>query len=489
MDYRIARVVMGSLRDRDRTGFELWHWVGPVHGEHEELSEATLYPILYGLEARRLIGGTWRETEQTRRLYRLASRGVDTMARRNWPATTRRTEIDPILTATEPAKADDTDGTPQAITAFLDRLEQGLRLSEVDTVRVRDEIRHHLDDSGAALIEGGMRPAAATAEALARLGPPEVLAEAINSAKLTRRRLFTGLRSASIAALFGGTLGLAAAGLTLAFTPIIARYLTFLASFVGIHLYAPENGVWWSQQLTLTACVAAFMAARRSLPYVAQHTGRAESLVRPIWALAGGLLLGALALLLPANLDVLVVVGLLGIPACFVAGTWLSQGHEDDLVSKRGILGATILLAVLLLAPGFRVWAYDPSAGPAAAPPPAPTQVQIAWESGSAGGDSWVITVPNLDAGTWHDARLEFWPAVRDGLTIAPDRTALQPAFTAVPGATFDLGFSSALGHDWWVDLTAAGPDGSRQTLATSLHYGASGSGRQTILGLIFGNR
>jgi branched-subunit amino acid transport protein AzlD len=364
----------------------------------------------------------------------------------------------------------------------------GLRLGEIDRINVRDEIRHHLEDSSAALVDRGLAPAAAAAEAIARLGSPETLAEAVNSAKLTKSKLVNGLRSASIAALFGGTMGLAAAALTIAFTPIIARYLVFLASLAGVHLYAPENSVWWSQQIALAVAVSAFLAARRSLPFVALQTGRDEAIVRPIWALAGGLLFGVLAILLPVTLDPMVLLALLGIPVCFVAGTWLSQGHEDDLVSKKGVAGATVLLAALLLAPGFRIWAYDPSAGPATAPPPASTQVKLVWESGSGGDNSWVITAPDLDSATWQEATLEFWPAVRDGVTLVPDRRATQPSFTASPGATMDLGFSAGMSHDWWVDLTAAGPDGVRRTLATSIHFGASGTGQQNILGQILAN-
>src|SRR5450830_1064538 len=99
MDERITRAVIGALRDRDRSGYELWHWLGPVHGAHEDLTEATLYPILYRLEGERLIGGTWRETDRARRQYRLASRGVDVVARRDWPAIALRTDVEPMLTS------------------------------------------------------------------------------------------------------------------------------------------------------------------------------------------------------------------------------------------------------------------------------------------------------------------------------------------------------------------------------------------------------
>jgi branched-subunit amino acid transport protein AzlD len=368
-------------------------------------------------------------------------------------------------------------------------MQSGLRLSEAEQIGVRDEIRHHLEDSSNALVERGLVPAAATIEAIARLGSPEVLAEAINSAKLTRVRLFKGLRSASMAAVFGATMGVLAGGTTIAFTPIVARFLTFLALQVGIHIYAPENGAWWSQQLCLTACVAAFMAARRSLPFVAQHTGRAETLVRPIWALAGAIPLAIFAILLPESLDTMVVVALLGIPICFVAGTWLSQGHEDDLVSRKGIAGAVVLLAALLLAPGFRMWTFDPSAGPSAAPPSAASaSAHMSWESDGAAADTWIVTVPDLDIATWHDARLEFWPAIRQGFAIVPEQSATGPTSTAALGTTVDLTALPGSNQDWWVTLTAVGPDGVRRTLAAEIHFGASGSGQQNILGQILGH-
>ncbi len=511
MDERIARAVMGALRERDRSGFELWRWIGPVHGAREVLSEATLYPILYRLEAERMIGGTWRETERTRRLYRLSSLGVDLVARRGWPVIAHRTELDPILTgaiaakipgseAQAPAPADGIadpartaliDGPrveSRAIDDYLDRLESDLRLSETDRTSVRDEIRHHIEDSRSSLVELGMESTAAATEAIARLGPPEDLAAAVNSAKLTRLRLVRGLRGASIAALFGGALGLAVAGTSIAFTPIIARFLSVLAGLVGVHLYAPENSVWWSQQLFLALSVAAFLAARRSLPLVALQTGRDESLVRPLWALAGGIPLLIFALVMPASLDALVVVALLAIPVGFVGGTWLSQGHEDDLVSRKGIAGAAVLLAVLLLAPGFRVWTFDPAAGPPAAPAPTSSATRIAWDSSNAGHNSWIVSAPGLDSASWRDAKLEFWPAIRQGVAIVPDSRATQPTFTALPGDTVDLSRFESSDNDWWVILTAVGSDGARRTLATDIHYGGPGAVPHNIISQMLGH-
>ena len=513
MEDRIARAVVGALRERDLSGHEVWRWLGPRHGARTELTEATLYPILYRLEAERVILGAWREGERTRRVYRLAGMGIDMVESHGWRPMARRTDPDPILTAsaadpaatagTEALMPDESDesGEPGAPAAasyvapaterqYLDRLEACLRLSEMHTSEVRDEIRGHLQDCIEELVETGMDPAAAATEATTRIGSPEILAEGINGAQLTRPRLMRGLGGAGVAALFGGSLGIAGAALAILMTPLVARLLAVIVSVAGIHLYAPETPEWWAEQLFLTMAVGAFIAARRSLPFVAAYTRRSESVIRPIWALAGAIPLSIIALLMPATVDPLTIIALFALPVGFVAGTWRSQGHGDDLVSRKGIAWSAVLLACLLLTPGGRIWVFDPAAGPTAAAPAAAdsASAHIDWDNSSLGEGAWRVRIVGVDAATWHDARVEFWPARRNGLSLVPDSSATQPRLTAVSDQVVDLNAVWSLSSDWWVTLTAAGPDGTRRTLATDAQYGASDPRLKNLLERILGH-
>lgn len=510
MDDRIARAIIGALRERDLSGHELWHWLGPAHGARDELTEATLYPILYRLEAEHVIGGRWREGDRTRRVYRVASRGVDMVGRRGWPVIARRTEADPILTpgiekpsasaeahgpaATGEATADEASpaGAGEATARgrdYVERFDAGLRLSEPHRTEVRSEIGEHLEDCSEELVKAGLDPTAAATEAVARLGPPEALAEAVNKAQLTRRRLLEGLRRASLTALFGGTLGLAGAGMLVLLAPQFARLLTVMAGLVGLHLYVPETAEWRSQQLFVAGWVAAFLAARRSLPFVATYTRREEAAIRPIWALAGAIPLATVAILVPASIDTLTIVALLGLPVAFAAGTRLSQGPADDLVSRKGLALATLLLVPLLLAPGFRVWTFDPSSVPAAAPPYAISPAtRITWDGSGLGQNSWRVSASGFDQSTWHDARLEFWPAVRQGVAIVPDDLAAAAVLTASPGEITNLSNIRSSTPEWWVALTAVGADGVRRTLAADVKAGSPSQSAANLLDWIQGH-
>ena len=125
MDERITRAIIGALREQDRSGHELWKWLGPIHGTHEELTEASLYPILYRLEAEHMIRGEGREIQPTRRAYRIAARGLELAARHGWPVVAHRREPDPFLTlgiekSVAPAQTKETEATmppPEVATA------------------------------------------------------------------------------------------------------------------------------------------------------------------------------------------------------------------------------------------------------------------------------------------------------------------------------------------------------------------------------------
>lgn len=65
---RIDPAIVGALRGRDLSGFEIWRWLGCEEGTFGLLSEADLYPTLYRLEAEGLLRSDWREDERTGRI-------------------------------------------------------------------------------------------------------------------------------------------------------------------------------------------------------------------------------------------------------------------------------------------------------------------------------------------------------------------------------------------------------------------------------------
>ncbi len=526
MDERITRAIIGALREQDRSGHELWKWLGPVHGAHEQLTEANLYPILYRLEAERVIRGEGREVKPTRRVYRVAARGAELAARRGWPAVAHRRESDPILTSEEaPAiewsaeqdvtgsvatRTDDAPGAEARATApdaapapsgtleqaeallrdYVSELDAGLRLSWPHRNSVRIEIDDHLHDCAAELVGHGVDPLAAAEEATARLGPPGVLAENASSAQITWRRLLQGIRSGGYVAIVSGGVALAAGASVLLLAPLVARFLATIAAAVGIHIYVPETVEWRDQQTIAAAWVGAFIGARRSTPRVAIKSRRAEDDIRLAWAIAGAAPLALIALFWPIALDALTAVGLIGVPAAFAVGAWRTQGPGDDSTSKRGVAQAALLLALFLFLPGFRAWVFDPSTVPPANPPTASSQtMQFSWYDNLQGTSTWHVGVSGLDPAVWHDARIEFWPTARQGPMIAPDSRATHPATAISPGDGLDLSRIPNPTPDWWVTLTATGSDGQRRTLLTDVHVGAPSTGLDSLIGWILARR
>jgi hypothetical protein len=493
MDERITRAIIGALRERDRSGYEIWRWIGATHGASSELTEANLYPTLYAMEAGRLVTAEWSEAEGIRRRYRAASRAVTMAQSHGWPAIGRPIRADPMAEAVGTAAAPEPDdhgssvgdddenppADPAAVAAdFIRRLDDGLRLSEPYRTEVRSELRDHVEDSRAELERLGVGPAAAAREAVGRLGPPEELAAAANKAQLTRGRLTRGMSRATVTALFGAGLSLAASGTAVLFAPLIARPLESLAAAAGFHVYVPETQEWRAEQFALAATVAAFMAARVSTPVVAHQTRRAESLVRPAWAVAGVIPTLALALLFPARLDLLTAAALLAIPVAFALGVWRSQGVGDDAASRGGVMSAAVIVIVLLFMPGFRVWHFSSTAYPSAAPPPVASAASVSWVQDSG---SWHATVSGVDSSQWHDLRLEFWPARRDGLEIEPDQSANGPSLGILPGQMLDFRLLPDHPEDWTVVLTAADDSGTRHSLLADTHLGNQPTGFDNI--------
>jgi DNA-binding PadR family transcriptional regulator len=500
-DIRIVRAIVGTLRTHDLSGFEIWQWLGPVRGAFGILTEANLYPTLYGLEAEGLIEGAWHEDDRTRRTYRITAAGMQYAEKEGWgPVAFRRSRGSGALadadgadgnwswladTRIRPADEESPAGSPEsaAVGAYLGRLQDSLHLSIVYCTDVRHEIADHIADSTARLRVGsGESPDAATAT-LEALGPAEDLAGHIDAAQLTTERLRSGLWWGSavgtLTVMVGGAL--ASAGLLWS-TPFIASALPVVAGALGLHLYAPFTAEWGTEALALAGWVGAFVGARRSMPHVALKSRRAESYVWRIWAIAGGLPLAASAILVSLSLDPLAAATLLGIPIAWVLGTRRPAPLYGQTVTNRGLAICLAVLAVVLLLPGGRVWAFDPSVIPSADPPVTHDQTATVNWDGSGTSARWQVQIALPIGAGWHDARLELWPTHRVGPTIVLDSSATAPTQAVAAGDFLDFTALPRGTPDWWVTVTAVGPDGNRHTLDTEVIYGRPAHVNASIL-------
>ena len=74
--------VLKLLEDKEMYGYELVQALARESEGVLTMGEATLYPLLYNLEAKKLIRGTWRESQSARRrkYYSLTEKGEARLA-------------------------------------------------------------------------------------------------------------------------------------------------------------------------------------------------------------------------------------------------------------------------------------------------------------------------------------------------------------------------------------------------------------------------
>jgi PadR family transcriptional regulator PadR len=80
----IAPVVVLEILSRGQMyGYELSQAIEQRSGEILTLGKGTLYPLLYNLEARKLVKGKWEgaENNRKRRYYSITSRGKDELVK------------------------------------------------------------------------------------------------------------------------------------------------------------------------------------------------------------------------------------------------------------------------------------------------------------------------------------------------------------------------------------------------------------------------
>jgi DNA-binding PadR family transcriptional regulator len=506
LDTRITRAIVGALRAHDLSGFELWQWLGPVQGSEVVLNEPDLYPTLYRLEAEGLLAGAWSEEGGTRRLYRITPAGLALAERHGWGMVAARSRRGGAR-----READET-GEPEwtwrsqqeialemlgedepeyaALEAYVARLDEALPLADFHRHDVDAEIGDHLAATVARHRAEGKQTREAVELAIAGLGSARELARDIAAAQLTRKRLNSGLRWGSAVGMLTSLYTLAMA-LCVAFfaTPVVADGLVSVARSVGLHLFAPGTAEWRSEQLAVCGWIGAFVGARRSLPQFALKSRRSERLSWQLWAVAGIFLLMPTILLFPFRMDGFAVLTMFGIPVAWALGARHPTALYGETITARGLAIALLVAVPVLLAPGARVWVYDAASAPQHGSPfQAGVPVSATWQ-GEPGEMTGRMDISLAAAPGWSEPRLELWPAVERGVTIAPDPNATAPEATFFSGEYLDL---AAQAHDvptWWLAITAQGPDGQRHTIESRLHVGWRRHGLTNVLGWLIGRR
>ena len=81
-------ILLSLLEPRARHGYELARLIATQSGDKLQFHVASLYPMLYRLERKKLVEGKWVEKpgERRRRFYRLTPAGRKALAasKRNW---------------------------------------------------------------------------------------------------------------------------------------------------------------------------------------------------------------------------------------------------------------------------------------------------------------------------------------------------------------------------------------------------------------------
>jgi DNA-binding PadR family transcriptional regulator len=531
-DTRLTRAIIGALREHDLSGFEVLQWLGPVPYASGVFAEPAVFPTLHSLEERRLIAAKWRDgSEGTRRRYRVTARGLALADREGWGPVAferfgatrygardgeaaamagRRRGLDsgdtggwvwPVAAGAAPAvSVADATEAPAAIEAtavgtvtqaapetgveaYLHSLQTALTLAPTYCSDVCHEVSDYISDATARLALLGSAPDDAAAEVLEALGSPTELAQHINAAQLTQSRLRSGMSWGSAVATLTFVVVFAITfDAMVLLTPWIIGLLTPLLADVGLHVYAPMTAEWDSQMTAVALAVGAFVGARRSMPFVADRSRQADTVVWRAWSLAGGLPLLILALVLPFALDPLTALLMLAPPLAWVLGTRRPAVLYGPTMTARGFGLCVAAMFLLNFLPGGRIWFY--SAGQTSAADSVPrgdATATVTWNDFNTGA-----TVSGLPAG-WHDPTVNLVPAVKIGPVMAPDPNASKPVVSVPSGGFIDFQALPRTQIDWWTTANAVAPDGRRYVVYGGPHFGYPTPIHASIIGWLIG--
>jgi hypothetical protein len=384
-----------------------------------------------------------------------------------------------------------------AMDGYLASLVVALELPNGERIEVRDEIGAHLVDLRSELVEGGMSPESAAAEAIRRLGPPNVLAHEITHARQTRRALLAAIGGATWAATGAAARGLilGLAGVTL--VAVAAMLAMAGASMVfGTGTWTLWDAGWFTAFGAAVFWAPAWLAGRTLVSVTARRSHRPAERVRRWIGLVGGSFVALVALVwfeAPQNLWSVVALAL--VPFVFIAASLSGTDQPTELSTKaRGAslaLFATVLVAIPVLGvliaapvseqggPGVRSGPYSSMQallhatgfdlpGRFVPDPPDLGTTAMTLDHGLATG-----SLENAGAVTtrWHDLRVEVWRA-------SPSDGELDRAYTlsfATAPLTVQAGhLVGSVRVDrtrnvtlWTLVVTGIAQDGGRDLIAT----------------------
>ena len=389
---------------------------------------------------------------------------------------------------------------PVTTDAYLTRVSAALRLPDPYAGDVRDELAAHLADATDALIEEGLPQEQAEREAIARLGSPDVLADALRRAHQTRRRLLAGAAGGAWAAVghgIGGTI--LGYGLLMVVALSVAVLVSVASRFTRIDwsLDASVPYQAWNTALAAGAlCFGAFLGARRAVQAMAVRSLRSVRDIGRWWALGGVVVLGLWVLFVPRMPLGWPAVGAeLLIPLSFAAGATVMIERPGPRIRARHILLAAVVGFVLPIVLLYGATAQvgktlNPvGSGPYASPDemwralhfdvigrPPPDDVTAAFTAGGFYADGGLVrpyldVAPTFDLSAWHDFRFEAWRKLPND--ISPDPKFAAPFVTA-PAVRVGRRLQATLRVDrapgvtfYVLAPTAIGPDGERYLLSS----------------------
>jgi hypothetical protein len=369
--------------------------------------------------------------------------------------------------------------------AYLASVAARLRLPDDHANDVLEELRGHLAESVAGLIDEGLTAEQAERESIARLGDPGELANGIRAARQTRRRLLAAVGAGAIAATGGVVWGYLFAAAVMTVAGVLSATLSLFV-LQSLHLTTTD---WQPATDVLSIPFALFVpayAAHRMVTAVAARSERpVVTIQRPIALVGAGVLAVLTIFMVRTEVVPSRVVLMLAIPVGFAIGAMLARDGSSARLRRlpRRWLVALIVLASLSLtlvqAATLRIsptGEYPVDDGVGRLGPPATDVLGEGWldqqSSASLRYTSGVWPEPANLLDGWHDLRLEVWPTV-DRNTNQIDPAADHPAATApmtrdeFGGYVAQLDLGTPKERRWFVMATTGiAPNGTRYLLS-----------------------
>ena len=375
---------------------------------------------------------------------------------------------------------------------FLAAVAERLTLPEDVRWEVLEELAAHLTDAVDDLVARGATPEQAETEAIARLGPPDLLARELAQAHRPPVRVLAAAGAGTISAVGTGAVGVVLATFCVVVGAMLLMALVRAAAgWVGVTLALNWAGGWNTLLTAIALDAGALLAGAAAVRAAALAGWRSVSDVRTPVALVGGAVVGWIVLVvLSQALNWASVAALLLVPVSFALGTRLDRLQLPNI----GMVVAAVLVGLLATTGLFLATSQsgDGEAVPQTWNPSAAGDVIAPWwQDPSAGGPVWFsggsanyfqagVVDLQLTAGNaaqvayFHDYRLEAWrsQSPEGSSALVPDQTgpfAFAPATPEGNNVAGTLYFDRSPDIDWaQVAVTAVAPDGRRYLLSVS---------------------